>query len=83
MCLNQFSTLCAWALVRYRRFRREAWTSFSQFCFSGGTNRSVRSIHYIVYRDGKGNETVIRGDPENENLLNWGYIKLEINVLIE
>ena len=59
MHLNQFSTPCACASVRYRRFRREAWTSFSQSRFSGGTNGSVRSIHYIVYRDGKGNETVI------------------------
>lgn len=81
--MNEFSTPCAWALVRYKRFRREAWASFSQSRFSGGTNRSVRSIHYIVYRDGKGNETVIRGGPENENFLNWGYIKLEINVPIE
>ena len=38
---------------------------------------------YVVYRDSKGKETVIRGGPENENFFNWGCIELEINVPIE
>ena len=38
---------------------------------------------YLVYRDSKDKETVIRGGPENENFFNWGYIELEINVPIE
>ena len=38
---------------------------------------------YLVYRDDNGNETVIRGGPENSNPFNFGEIVLEIDVPIE